>query len=72
MMQEQEVRAYLADRYNSDIVKTGVEASPSVAGLYFGEDDAWLVYGKMPNTDDDGWVFAGHTCDILRDIRVCC
>lgn len=64
-----EIRHYLASRYESDHVKTGDEASENEAGLYFGEGDAWLVFGTMPNTNKEGWFFAGYSLDVVRDMR---
>lgn len=64
-----EIREYLADRYSAEAVKNGAEASKDEAGLYYGEEDSWLVFGTIPNTNQDGWFFAGNTRDIVRDMR---
>lgn len=66
-----EIRSYLAERYNVDItaVKTGAEASEEEAGLYHGEETSWVVFGTMPNTNQEGWFFAGYEGDIARDMR---
>lgn len=65
------IRAYLADRYGVDLsdVLTGLEADEDQAGMYEGDDDAWLVHGTMPSTNQIGWFFAGYESDIARDIR---
>lgn len=71
MSTNDEIRNYLADQYSVDVdcVKNGNEATEEEAGLYYGEDFSWLVYGKMPNTDQVGWFFAGHDDDIKRDMH---
>lgn len=64
-----EIRAYLVERYNAEAVKTGAEGDEAEAGLYHGDADAWVVLGKMPNTNQDGWFFAGYSGEIVRDMR---
>ena len=68
--QEDTIRSYLADRHNVEIenVKTGSEATAWEAGLYHGEADSWVVYGTMPNTNQDGWFYAGNTRSIAREM----
>lgn len=60
-----EIRTQLAEAHDVEIdnVKTGAEATEEEAGLYYGEADAWLVFGEMPNTNIVGWFFAGYTED---------
>lgn len=66
-----ETRRYLADRYNVelDCVKNGNEATEDEAGLYYGEDHSWLVYGTMPNTNETGWFYAGSDSEISREMH---
>jgi len=66
-----DIRSHLVERYGveADCVKTGAEADEDEAGLYYGEADSWIVYGTMPNTNQDGWFFAGYSGDLARDIR---
>jgi hypothetical protein len=33
---------------------------------YDGEDDSWHCFGKMPNSIETGWWFAGFTSDFNR------
>lgn len=67
----EEIRQYLADRYgvSRDAVKTGLEADELEAGLCYGELDTWIVYGPIPSSNEVGWFFAGHSGDIVRDMR---
>ena len=67
----EQTRAYLADRYSVslDCVKTGDEATKEEAGLYLGEPESWVVYGTMPNTNIEGWFFAGYSCDLEKEAR---
>lgn len=70
LRQQNTIRRYLADRYDAEIeaVKTGSEATADEAGLYHGEQDSWIVHGTIPNTNQDGWFYAGDTASIARDI----
>lgn len=70
MATNDEIRKFLADRHDVEIdnVKTGAEADEEAAGLYHGEEDSWLVYGKGPNTNEIFWFYAGSTQDIKGEI----
>ena len=67
-----DIRAYLAERHavEIDCVKTGTEAQEDEAGLYCDDADAWVVYGKMPNSNEIGWFFAGYTADLENEHRM--
>jgi hypothetical protein len=62
-MDENKIRQYLIEKYGAGNVKTGTEATEDVAGLYFGEPEAWIVLGTMPNSNEVGWFFAGYSSD---------
>jgi hypothetical protein len=65
-----DIRTYLMETYEveADCVKNGAEADEDQAGLYTGEEDSWVVYGQMPNTNETGWFFAGYSTEIEADI----
>jgi len=71
-MQTRALRAYLAERYEVDLsdVGNGAELDEEHAGLYYGEPESWLVYGKMPNTNDVDWFYAGREKDLLTEMKL--
>ena len=70
-MTNDDIRNYLAEQHDVelDCVLHGNEATEEAAGIYYGEDHSWLVYGKMPNSDEIGWFYAGDEADIKRDMH---
>lgn len=65
----EEIRQYLTARYDAEQVKNGIEAADEDAGIYSGEECSWLVFGKIPNANQEGWFFAGYVGDIVREMR---
>lgn len=71
-MHANHIKMFLKDRRGVEMVTTGDKATEEEAGLYYGEADAWIIYGVMPNTDETGWYFAGYTQDLIREIEQEC
>ena len=66
-----DIRTYLMDTYDveAECVKNGAEADEDQAGLYTGEENSWVVYAQMPNTNELGWFFAGSSHEIEAAIK---
>jgi hypothetical protein len=66
----EQIRAHLLSRPGAVEALNGNEATEREIE---GRDDyganEWHVYGTMPNTNQDGWYFAGYTAEIVRDMR---
>lgn len=66
----EQIRDYLLSRMGAEDVVTGDEAAErEIDGRDDYGSDEWHVYGTMPNTNQDGWYFAGYTADVVRDMR---
>ncbi len=64
-MTTEQIRAYLADRYNVslDCVKHGWNLE---SGYCYPDAESWIVYGTRPNTDIQDWFFVGYSGDIEK------
>ncbi len=64
-MTNEQIRAYLADRYNVslDYVKQGWNEE---SGSCYRDAESWVVFGTRPNTDIQAWFFVGYSCDIEK------
>lgn len=63
-MTRDQIEAWIRSNYTVEEVANAAEVEEDKAGLYTGDPDAWVAYGTMPNTDEDGWWFVGYTSDI--------
>ena len=65
-----EIRDYLMETAGAEDVLRGVEmAEREIEGRDDYGYDEWHVYGTMPNTNQIGWWYAGHTADVVREMR---